>query len=105
MLRALLLIFSPGSFWVPIASSKPSVWMNYLRCGLPLTLLSFFAEGYALNYWLQKNRVYFHSLTVDNLIRAQWIQGLATLALFLLAALIIKWICDSFNFRPPFRAC
>jgi len=105
MLRALLLFFSPGVYWMQIATSKPSIWMNLLRCGLPLTLLCFSVEGYALTYWLGKNRLYFHSLTADDIMRAQCIQGLATLALFFLAALIIQWINESFNFRPPFRSC
>lgn len=105
MLRAFLLLFSPGVFWMHIVNSKPGFWMNILRCGLPLTLMTYIAESYAIDHWLKQNRFFLRMVSSNDVFRSQIIHGLTTLVLLAFLALIIKWICDSFNFRPPFNAC
>ena len=106
MLNAVQLFFSPFATWQKIAIAKKGVAFTALLYLAPLLLLVCASECYALVVLSEKDSLFSHmKLPLDRAIRVEVCQWIAGMILVFIAAKMIRWIGESFNFYPPFERC
>ncbi len=107
MCRVLQLLVSPGSTWTKIGTAKKGVLWNFLFELVPLLLVTGALEGAGILHWGGKTGRFsqilqYHS---DQVVKIELARIACGLVLVVVAAQIIRWLGDGFDFHPPFRAC
>lgn len=107
MFRAIQLIFNPAPGWTRIITASPGYGIILAAYLLPLLLVAGAAEGCAMVQFAGGPSQLEQSvlLTVDKVVRYEILRlGLCLAAVFL-GAQMVRWVSESFDFKPPYLRC
>jgi Yip1-like protein len=103
MIRALLLIFGPGSTWDNIFRARRSLGFVFLTYLVPMLLLTSIVEGYGLHHWGKARELGWRkSYMPGEAFLFELAQSLLFVVVVFVAAKLLKSVGETFHSRNTF---
>ena len=107
MIKALQLIFAPGTTWQKIVETRRGIAFISMVFLLPLMILSCTVEGYSLWHWGKAEVTFGHRMgfATNAVITFEAAQLIAGMLVVVIGAQVVLWLGTSFQFRPRYSQC
>lgn len=107
MIKALQLIFSPGTTWDRIAAARRGVIFVFAFYLLPVLLLSSAVVGLGLMHWGKRYGVLQQVMSVTPKVMLQYeaVHLVVGMLMVCLGAQLVKWIAEGFHGQPTYAQC